>query len=959
MLRPSHRKQGFAAAREFTDREDAQAAFVRALATPQGPDDYRVLVFYGVGGQGKTALGRRLMALARDEGAGVAALDLSAAELRKPEQALLSLRLQLGSSAGLRFPAFDFAFARYVALAYPGTKLQDAYPALAAGESEVIQDLLAFAEAGLSLLPGLNLVFKYGQRFGQAFRAWWARRGREVLAGLDDLDGGELLEALPRYLGADLCDKMGGAGKRLVVFLDSYEAIWRDHPLRTGVGALRADAWLRRLVAETPGALFVVLGRDRLRWGELDAGYEAALEQHLLGGLSDADAEAFLAAVPIPEAEIRRRIVASAAGLPFYLDLQVGLYERLKNAGGLEPEAFGGRPTEVIARFLDHLDAPQLAMLRAVAHARTLDEALFAHLGARFFPGAPLGFAELGEQSFMTRQASGALAMHALLRDYLVGDLARREPERAAALQGALFAWHDARAQADDPRAVGPAQEVALREAAHHLAAFNPSGFPEWCWARGEVFEGAARWGLLEPLYRQALALQEAALGPEHPLLALGLSRLAGVLREGGAFAEAEAVQRREVALMMQALGPEHPETAGSLNNLALVLRARGDFRGAADLYQQAYATLVRTRGEAHASAVNVLANLATVLKDQGQHEGAEALCRRVLELREAALGPEHPEVASALENLGNALQRLGRHRESLPLYARALAIREAALGPEHPKLGQLLSNVARAHKAAGELADAEALHRRALGLLEGALGPGHPLAAEQLGLLADTLWARGRYEEAEALARQALAFQEAALGPEHPHTADCLVALGVVLKLQGKLDEAEGCYRRALAIQETVHGPEHESVAGSLSSLGNLLVTRGEPAAAEPLLRRAVQLLEAALGVEHPEVAAKLGNLAIALQDQGRLADAAALYRRVLAVQEAVFGPEHPNVGFTLNNLAAALSRQGEREEALALVERALAVVSRALGPEHPNVQVVAAHARKLREGPFPNDSA
>jgi tetratricopeptide (TPR) repeat protein len=54
------------------------------------------------------------------------------------------------------------------------------------------------------------------------------------------------------------------------------------------------------------------------------------------------------------------------------------------------------------------------------------------------------------------------------------------------------------------------------------------------------------------------------------------------------AFSEALPLLRDALAINEKALGPEHPDTAISLNNLARLLQAQGDFAGAQPLYKRA-----------------------------------------------------------------------------------------------------------------------------------------------------------------------------------------------------------------------------------------------------------------------------------------------------------------------------------------------------------------------------------
>jgi tetratricopeptide (TPR) repeat protein len=136
------------------------------------------------------------------------------------------------------------------------------------------------------------------------------------------------------------------------------------------------------------------------------------------------------------------------------------------------------------------------------------------------------------------------------------------------------------------------------------------------------------------PLHERALAIDEAAYGPDHPDVAAALSHLAQALSDLGHPDQAQPLYERALAIDEAAYGPDHPDVATALNNLALALRALGH-------------------------------------PDQAQQ-----LYKRALAIYEAAHGPDHPSVATALNNLAGALRALGHPEEAQPLYERALAIR-------------------------------------------------------------------------------------------------------------------------------------------------------------------------------------------------------------------------------------------------------------------------------------------
>src|SRR5271165_5311076 len=157
-----------------------------------------------------------------------------------------------------------------------------------------------------------------------------------------------------------------------------------------------------------------------------------------------------------------------------------------------------------------------------------------------------------------------------------------------------------------------------------------------------------------EPLYRRALAIDEKALGPDHPNVAAILNNLATLLQEKGNYPEAEPLFRRALAVREKAMGTNHPDVAQSLSNLAELLRAKGDYAGAEPLIRQALAIQQQALGPDHPLVATDLNNLALLLYAKGDYAGAEPLFRRALAIDEKALG--QPNVAKALNNLATLL---------------------------------------------------------------------------------------------------------------------------------------------------------------------------------------------------------------------------------------------------------------------------------------------------------------
>jgi len=304
-------------------------------------------------------------------------------------------------------------------------------------------------------------------------------------------------------------------------------------------------------------------------------------------------------------------------------------------------------------------------------------------------------------------------------------------------------------------------------------------------------------------LRRSALAIYEAALGPDHPSTATALANLAVTYWSLGRHGEALPLEERALTVTEAALGPDHPSTATRLDNLALTYRSLGRHGEALPLQQRALAVTEAALGPDHPSTATRLDNLASTYGSLGRHGEALPLEQRALAVTEAALGPDHPDTGLRLSNLAFTYWSLGRHGEALPLQQRALAVTEAALGPDHPDTGIALGNLAGTYGALGRHGEALPLEQRALAVTEAALGPDHPDTAIRLANLAGTYGALGRPGEALPLEQRALAVTEAALGPDHPDTAIRLANLAATYGALGRHDEALPLQQRALAITE------------------------------------------------------------------------------------------------------------------------------------------------------------
>ncbi|MCG6113176.1 MAG: tetratricopeptide repeat protein [Paracoccus sp.] len=886
----SHGDKLFEAQRVFTDREQPIALFEQAFAESQERDDHRVICWHGIGGQGKSSLHDEIRRRISDNSdVALAGLDFDVPRHRRLEDAMLKLRGDL-SGRGLSFPTFDLAFARHFALERPGENIREVHPQLyRRGESQIVDDMIDWSEAGVDLavegislaVPGLNLLYKYGARLTGRLRDWWASQAvKGKLVGLDEIPAAKLAERLPQYLGFDIWRSRAEIGcPRIVITIDTHEKL--------GQGELRGDDWLQTLVRETPGALILIFGRDRLRWAELDDRWEDVLDQHLLGALSDEDADSFLAQVPIPEADMRARIVGSAEGLPHYLDLAVSTYEDILKRGETPvTEDFGTTPVKVRERFLDHLPPEERRELFLASYSESLSERLFLDLADAFLGGAGnVSWTRLKRRSFMTEGSDGRLVIHALMREALQEQDEVERSELFARVHEWLFERYAARTRVTDALSVTSEAERAFIASCSHAARLSRDHLIEWIEDAYQPFHAAARWRTLEKVHGGALDwFPEPSADRTWLLHALALVRMAM-----GHYAEAASLFEEALDITKAAVGDAHPEYAVPLHGLAQVRHTMGRYKEATSLFEQVLAIEKVAFGETHPEYAATMHARAGVHLSMGRFDEAEALFEQALAIKKIAHGEEHLDYAETLQSLAEARQSLGRSAEADGLLDRVLKIKKAALGEAHPDFAKTLYSLAWGRQAMGRNAEAASLFEQVLEIQKTGLGEAHTNYAATLHQLAGVHLAMGHQTEAEALYERALEINQAAVGDAHQDYADTLDELASVRQAMGRNLEAEALFEQALAIKKTAVGEAHPAYATTLYNLADVRRAMGRNAEAEALFKQALEIFKTALSEVHTHAIMCLASLAECRACLGRVGEARDTFGIALEHAEAL----------------------------------------------------------------------
>jgi len=398
----------------FTNRMREQVAFATALAAHV--DRVRagravlaerarrnVLVYYGVGGIGKTELSRRLERWIRGElddqgewgpspefGGRVETLriDFHGRAAVDATDIVLTLRTAVAAPRR-RFPAFDLALAAWWSVGRPGVPIPQFTGRNGLDISRQIVESVSDAVSDVVLGVGVgSLTLRSGMKIIESIRSRTLRNRAlnecEPLRALAEHvrtdPSQEVAATLAGLLSWDL-ERLPAAERPIVVaFADAVEYIQGGDRVQ--------ERLLNRVVHLTPGVLWVVTSRRSLDW--YDATVRGALpavgpdiwpglllggesDQFLVGNLDDADVDRYLHTAsgtggnpPLTE-EMIARIRAGAHGLPLYLDLSMSIARAAAASGQLEAGIFGRSMPELVTRVLSDLPEEERDIARAAS----------------------------------------------------------------------------------------------------------------------------------------------------------------------------------------------------------------------------------------------------------------------------------------------------------------------------------------------------------------------------------------------------------------------------------------------------------------------------------------------------------------------------------------------------------------------------------------------------------------
>ena len=363
-----------------------------------------------------------------------------------------------------------------------------------------------------------------------------------------------------------------------------------------------------------------------------------------------------------------------------------------------------------------------------------------------------------------------------------------------------------------------------------------------------ETAESLHEWGVLllsEGKADEAEREFERALDARRRLdpdrRAVTLHRLAEAKRAQGERAEAIALHEQALDMQRASLGDEHPEVVDGLTRLAHSVRLHGDYQRAAALYDRSLAIQQRLYDGDHPVTAEILLRMSRLASRMDRLERAESLGREALDMSRRIYGDQHPTVVQCLDAVANIERKRGDFEAAEGLFREALSLQRSLLGPDHPRLAGLLYNLALLmHRDLGDLPAAESLYREAIETWQRSVGERHvSYGFFRLGLGA--VWIdQGRARDAEPILRDTLRLFAglSRAGAEGRNAAMAKGELAGALLDLGRFAEAEELLLVARPVLVEHFGAEHPAARRALDRLRRLYRRTGRPERAESLGR-------------------------------------------------------------------------------------------------------------------------
>ena len=932
------------ASRIFTDREEPRKSFWKSyndFKNKMEEGEVKVLAYYGIGGIGKSSLLRKLIT-EMDESKTTGKIkeslhvyfDLNVKQ--ESRSVLENIRNKLIDDYGFDFPLFDlgcFAYAKKI-----GETIDKPEVKSLVKRSRVLETTLAVAKD----IPVVGLAAKIFNLVdtGLAVYKNLFNKHKDEFVKIENKSAEDLYKYLPILFAKDLTECTKNCQEPLVVFLDTYEQIVNE---MAAIGEpLNNDLWLRDeingLIVNSPKVLWVIAGREKLKWQQFTA-WDESLEQHILGTLSETDANNFLYNAGIDDEQLRHRIYELTQGTPVYLDLCVDRYCSLKEYNQKPAiEDFGKNIYALIERFARYMDDSKKDIVYMLSCLKVWTDDMIREIGAKILPNfSTTTYEKVKGFSFIIESEKGRYNIHQTVGESLYQNCPEsiRQSTITEAIEYSKNKLEDTNVfNGDYEYYVGWLIKYAMGYFTddEELRKFYKENIRKYLKKMSDVRRFDAIDELYEPFWERASRNQESRL------FALAMKDYSIWLQSKGRYQEALDIAKKSYELYVKILGEKDAATLSAQREYAMGLYQRGMYKESLEIRQDILAKRIELLGEESLETIESYVDLRETYNSLGQYQKELDCAFKIYQLRNAILPSSDPLVFKARNYFVDAYKGLGQYQKAYSESSALILDAEKILGKDNEITLDLFETHAEILKVLGRYEDVLALRKEIYERRLTKQGENHPNTLTAKGWLARAYIDLGRYGDALPIRRYILEKRRTLYGSEHPRTLDALWNVAHSL-------EKLGHYQEALPLRQEVYESykrtQGEDYPKTITAHGNIAIdyeSLGQYDKALEIRKEVYERRRKLQGENHPKTLDAARSLSSAYVDLGQFAEALPFKQMILEKRKVLYGNDHPKTLKAIWGEAYVLEQMGRYQDALPLRQEIYESYKRTQGEDFPD---------------------
>ncbi len=936
-------QQPVRAVKKFTDRKVPSDVFWSAYNSlknniENGCDDVKVITYYGLGGIGKSRLIQELydeldIRQKNDNMGCCVKVDFSV--INTGLDTIRHIQKVLRTKYNFRFPLYALGLTKRVQLLQNGEVIEENQTESIFGETtDDVMDMVGVLE----WFPGLDLIPKVCRIVQKSANTLASKYEKHILQEeVDKIDKKksipEIESMLPYLLAKDIQRNVVEKKIPLVIFMDTYEKLVNEFD-DIGYSYLK-DEWLKGeegIIRYTPNTLWVIAGREKLKWEEHNSEWNGSLEQHLMEMISEADVIDYFETAKIPKV-LHHDLYKKTNGVPLLLDLSVDTYYKIKENGN-EPtiDMFGDDEKKILERYVRYMDSDYPRVLYKMAFLRQWprndNRALKNNISHDF---------DALEESSCVQKIDDMNVLNPVVGEYL-RKACKSELKNSICKELIDYFRQGKKVIHNDVYRLTSLVQISLDylEANEIEERWKTSVYPDLEQLIRMKDPSAVK--ICKMVYD---ILNERFAGPE--LLKLHVMSLYGLsLNDFGHYQKACDLYKVLLSLCMDSLGEFHRFTIGTETQLANSLNNQGRYSEAFELRKKVYLTLTQCLGDTDPDTIEAMTNLAVSLSDLGKHQESISLNQKILEFYKNNLGDDDQKTIGVMHNLAISLYNVGRKQEAFKLRQAVLDAYNRKFGEENPNTIDAMHNLVNSLNDMGQYQKAMDMAQKVLDFRRHSLGDEHPDTIKAMHILAKSLSGLGDNQNALKLRAEVLELCKKVLGDNHPKTLLAMSNYADSLKLIGQHDNALKIREKVLCLCRNVFGDSHPVTINSNKKIIDSLCDMGLHERALELEKEVVELCKHTWGMTHMETLQAKARLANHFCDQKKYQEALDLRKSILDACKHSLGNNHPTVIMAMNDVASTLKELGRYEESYQLYDKTLQLSKSVLGENNPHTIMI-----------------